>query len=131
MKRIVIAMALALAAGAASAQDIRGDWRTAADDNGNSGIVRVEQCGGSYCGTLVTAFDAAGAAMESENVGRRIIWDTNPTTTPGEFRGMIYSPDRDQDYVSRLTLEGNTLIVRGCLSAGWPCREGGRWQRVN
>jgi hypothetical protein len=80
MKHLLLAVATLLALGSAAwAQDLSGDWRTAPDDNGHTGIIRVGVCGDAYCGTLVQAFDAAGAVMQSENVGRQIIWDTRPT----------------------------------------------------
>jgi uncharacterized protein (DUF2147 family) len=123
------AMALILMAGAAVADPLIGDWRTAADDNGNSGIVRIVQCGTSLCGTLVQSFDSAGKPMESENVGRQLVWDTNPTGEAGQYRGMIHSPDRGRDYRSRLALSGDALTVSGCVMGGAICREGGTWQR--
>ena len=123
--------ALAGMAGAAMADDLIGDWRTAADDNGNTGLIRVTQCGASLCGTLVQAYDPSGSVMDSENVGRQIIWDTNPTGEPGMYAGRLYSPDRDATYRSRLQLSGGTLVVSGCVLGGTICREGGRWQRAN
>ena len=128
---ILSAVALMAMAGTAMADDLIGDWRTAPDDNGNTGIIRVTQCGTSLCGTLIQAFDSAGAVMTSPNVGRQIIWDTNPTETAGEYRGMLYSPDRDREYRSRLQRSGNGLTVSGCVMGGAVCREGGTWQRVN
>ena len=130
MKHLLLAAAAVLAFGsAAMAQDLRGDWRTAPDDNGNTGIIRVSVCGDAYCGTLVQAFDPSGATMQSPNVGRQIIWDTRPTGG-GEFRGRLWAPDRDREYASRLQLDGNTLVVSGCILGGAACREGGRWQRL-
>ena len=132
MKRVILAALASVAmAGTAMADDLMGDWRTAPDDNGNTGIIRVVQCGTSLCGTLIQAFDSSGATMESENVGRQIIWATNPTGDPGEYRGRLYSPDRDREYRSRLQLQGDGLVVSGCVMGGAVCREGGRWQRVN
>ncbi len=125
------AVALMAMTGAAMADDLIGDWRTAPDDNGNTGIIRVTQCGQSLCGTLIEAFDPSGATMQSPNVGRQIIWETNPTGEPGEYRGMLYAPDRDRDYRSRLQLSGNALSVSGCVMGGAICREGGSWQRAN
>ncbi len=122
------AIALILMCGAAMAQDIAGDWRTAADDNGNTGLIRVAPCGDAYCGVLIQAYDASGNVMESENVGRQIIWDTR-LHSGTEYRGRLYSPDRDSTYNSRLQLNGNTLVVSGCRLG--ICREGGRWSRVN
>jgi len=123
------AVALVAMAGTAMADDLLGDWRTAPDDNGNTGIIRVTQCGQSLCGTLVQAFDPSGAAIQSPNVGRQIIWETNPTGQPGEYRGMLYAPDRDREYRSRLQMSGDALSVSGCVMG--ICREGGTWQRAN
>lgn len=132
MRKLILGtLALIAMTGAAIADDLIGDWRTAPDDNGNTGIIRVTQCGASLCGTLVEAFDPSGAAIQSPNIGRQIIWDTNPTETAGEYRGMLYSPDRDRDYRSRLQRTGNGLSVSGCVMGGAVCREGGTWQRVN
>ena len=125
------AAVLMLMAGAALADPLIGDWKTAADDNGNSGIIRITQCGTSLCGTLVQSFDSAGKPMESANTGRQLIWDTNPTGEAGQYRGMLHSPDRGRDYRSRLALSGNALTVSGCVMGGAICREGGTWQRVN
>ena len=128
MKVFVLA-SLAIGLGsAAMAEDLIGTWRTAPDDNGNSGLVDVQVCGAALCGTLVQAFDASGASVETDNPGRQIIWETSPQGG-GEYRGRIYSPDRDQEYRSRLQLEGDTLVVSGCVMGGAICREGGRWTR--
>ena len=130
MKQIILATALALSAGAAQAQDaLIGNWRTAPDDNGHTGIINVVQCGTSLCGTLVEAFDESGQSMASANVGRQIIWDTNPTTDAGVYRGQIYSPDRDATYNSRLYLTGNSLEVCGRRLGIERC--GGNWTRID
>lgn len=120
------AAALIGLAGAAFADPLEGDWRTPRDDNGNSGIVRVAPCGGGLCGTLVQAFDANGNAMQTANIGRMIIIDTT-AQGGGEYRGQIYSPDRDKTYNSRLQLNGNQLSVSGCVLG--ICRDGGTWVR--
>ena len=129
MKRMLGAAVFALFVGtAAQADPLVGTWRTAPDDNGNTGLIEVVVCGTSLCGTLVEAFDGAGATMASPNIGRQIIWDTNPTGDGG-YRGRLYSPDRDATYNSRLTLSGNTLQVCGRLLGIQRC--GGNWTRVN
>jgi len=130
MKKLVLSAALILGlATAASADPLVGTWRTAPDDNGDTGLIEVTICGTSLCGTLVQAFDSAGNTMSSPNVGRQIIWDTNPTGDGSSYRGRIYAPDRDSTYNSRLTLSGNTLRVCGRLLGIQRC--GGDWTRVN
>lgn len=129
MKTVLFAFAASLAlAGAAFADPIEGQWRTAPDDNGNSGLVDVVPCGNAFCGTLTVAYDASGNRMESENVGRMILSEMQPRGG-GEYRGRIYSPDRDQTYNSRVQLSGDTLSVRGCVLG--ICRDGGTWTRAD
>ena len=126
MKTLLLSAAIALLPLAAMAEPLVGTWRTATDDNGNSGLVKVKPCGAAFCGTLVKAFDKDGKQMESPNLGRKIIWDTKPVGD-GEYRGMVYSPDRDAEYKSKLVLSGDTLSVSGCRIG--ICREGGVWTR--
>lgn len=127
MKKLLLGAAFAvLSAGAAIADPLEGNWRTAADDNGNSGLITVAPCGAALCGTLVKAFDASGAEIASENVGRQLIWDTT-ANGDGTYSGKVYSPDRDKTYNSKLVLSGNSLSVSGCVLG--ICREGGTWTR--
>lgn len=126
MRTLLLSAAMAVLAGTAMAEPLLGTWRTARDDNGNSGLIQVKACGAALCGTLVKSFDAAGKQMESPNVGRKIIWDT-VAAGDGEYRGMVYSPDRDAEYKSRLVLNGDKLSVSGCRIG--ICREGGVWTR--
>lgn len=128
MKRIAITAAALLAfAAPALADPLEGMWRTAQDDNGNSGLIEVAPCGEALCGTLVKSFDASGNDMASGNVGRQIISQTVARGN-GEYRGKVYSPDRDKTYNSRLQLTGDTLAVSGCVIG--ICRDGGTWTRA-
>ncbi|SLN20343.1 DUF2147 domain-containing protein [Pseudooctadecabacter jejudonensis] len=127
MKTLTLTLAAIVGlAGAAAADPLEGMWRTAKDDNGNSGLIQVAPCGAALCGTLVQAFDANGNQMSSPNVGRQIISQT-VAQGGGEYRGKVYSPDRDRTYNSRLQLSGNTLSVNGCVLG--ICRDGGTWTR--
>ncbi|RVT86758.1 DUF2147 domain-containing protein [Rhodobacteraceae bacterium CCMM004] len=130
MKRIALAAAAALSliAAPAMAEPLMGTWLTAQDDNGNSGLIRVAPCGAALCGTLVKAYDSAGREMSSPNIGRQIISATKPVGG-GEYRGKVWSPDRDKTYNSKLTLSGDRLSVEGCVLG--ICRNGGTWRRAN
>ena len=129
MKTALIALAAIVGmAGIAAADPIEGRWRTAPDDNGNSGMIEVVPCVNAFCGTLIQAYDASGNPMDSENVGRMIISEMQPHGG-GEYRGRIYSPDRDRTYNSRVQLSGNSMAVRGCVLG--ICRDGGTWSRAN
>lgn len=128
MKKIAITAAALLALATPGLADpLLGMWRTAQDDNGNSGLIEVAPCGDALCGTLVRSFDADGNDLPSENIGRQIISQTE-ARGDGEYRGKVWSPDRDKTYNSRLQLTGNTLAVSGCVLM--ICRDGGTWTRV-
>lgn len=125
---LAAAAALALTAAPGLADPLEGRWRTSPDDNGNTGIVEVTPCGNAFCGVLIQAYDAAGNPMQSDNVGRQIIWNTKPRGG-GEYRGKIYSPDRDATYNSRLQLNGDRVKPCGRRLGFERC--GGDWTRVN
>lgn len=128
MTRIAAAaIALAMVAGGATAEPLLGQWRTAPDDNGNSGLIEVAPCGAALCGTLIRAFGPDGAEVVSDTVGRQIITET-VAVGEGSYRGRVWSPDRDQTYNSRLTLAGDVLSVQGCVLG--ICRDGGQWRRA-
>ena len=128
MKKLVAAAAMlvGLSLPALAADPLEGMWRTAKDDNGNSGLIQVSTCGAALCGTLVKAFGPDGAEMQSDNVGRQLIWDT-VNKGDGVYRGKVYSPDRDKTYSSKLVLSGGRLSVSGCVLG--ICREGGVWTK--
>jgi len=126
-KLMTMTAALSLMGGMAMAEPLLGTWRTAKDDNGHSGLIHVAPCGDKLCGKLVKSYDETGKEMASENIGRNIISETVPTGD-GEYKGKVYSPDRDKTYKSRLKLNGDTLKVSGCVFG--ICRDGGTWTKV-
>ncbi|MBE0453351.1 DUF2147 domain-containing protein [Roseovarius autotrophicus] len=126
-KLVMMTVVLSLGAGAAIAEPLLGMWRTAGDDNGNSGLIEVAPCGSTLCGKLIKSFNAAGQEIPSDNIGRNIISETVPTGG-GAYKGKVYSPDRGKTYNSRLQLSGDTLKVSGCMFG--VCRDGGHWLRV-
>ncbi len=130
MKKLFAAVALGLSmAGAAWAADpIVGNWRTIADDNGNSGLIKVSECGAKICGTLVQSYDKSGKAFKSDNQGRKLIWDMVNIGGGNYGKGKVYSPDRDKTYGGKLKLAGDRLTVQGCVLG--ICRSGGTWSRV-
>ena len=127
LRQVAMAMAM-MGAAAAAADPVEGTWRTGADDNGHSGEVEIVPCGPAFCGTLRRAFDGAGAAIASPNIGRRIVWDMMPEGGGAYGSGKVWSPDRDRTYAAKMRLSGDSLAVSGCI---WGfCRDGGRWARV-
>lgn len=130
MKSIATAVLLSvLAAAPALANPIEGLWRTAPDDHGDVGYIRVAACGQAFCGKLERAENSKGQAITPDTIGRAIVWDLTQKSG-GNYEGRIYAPDRDKEYMSKLRLSGNSLSVSGCVLGGLICRKGGNWQRV-
>lgn len=130
MRKMLIATAMIFSASMAFAADpVEGLWKTKPDDNGNYGHVQVAPCGAKLCGVLTEAFDGTGTEMESENIGKQIVWDmvANGDGTYGD--GKVWAPDRDKTYNSKMALSGDTLSVSGCVLGGMICRDSD-WVRV-
>ena len=128
MKRVLVAVALGLVAGAASADPVEGVWKTKPDDNGNFGHVQIAPCGDKICGVLVRAYGSDGKEIESPNIGKSIIWDMVAKGDGAYGDGKIWSPDRNKTYKSKMQLSGDKLAVEGCVLV--VCRDGGTWLRV-
>ena len=131
MKNILkIAATLSLLSGAAVADPVLGVWKTTPDDNGNFGHIKVAECEGEICGTLIKSFDSTGASYESENIGKQIIWAMKNKGDGKYGGGKIWRPDRDKVYNSKMVLEGNDqLKISGCVLI--LCRDGGTWTRID
>lgn len=130
MKQVLAVAAVCVwAAGAVAAADpVEGVWQTQPDDNGHYGHIEVKPCGAAFCGVLVRAFDATGAEVESETIGKQIVRDMVAEGGGLYGGGTVFSPDRDKTYASRMTLAGDGLAVEGCVL--FVCRDGGTWARV-
>ena len=127
MKKLFAATALVLAgAGAALAADpVEGVWKTEVDD-GAFAHIAIKPCGADICGTIAKAFDASGP-IDSENVGKQIVWDMTPEGSGKYGSGKIWRPSNDKVYRSKMALNGNTLKVSGCIG---PICLGQTWTRV-
>ena len=112
----------------ANADPIYGIWQTIGDDNGNYGHIDVQDCDGSICGVLIKSFDSSGKEVDSENLGKKILWGMNAMGEGKYSGGKIWSPDRDKTYTSKLAISGDKLTVTGCVLIF--CRDGGIRTRV-
>lgn len=130
MKKLILSAALVLGfAGMAAADPAYGVYKTTPDDNGNFGHIQVQACGSKICGTLIKSFGPDGAELESENNGRKIIWDMEADGGGKYSGGKVWAPDRDKTYSSKMELKGKNLAISGCIML--ICRDGGTWTRVN
>jgi uncharacterized protein (DUF2147 family) len=117
-------------ASTALADPVDGLWKTAPQDDGSYGFIKVAPCGDKICGTLLKGVNAAGeVATTGGNIGKQIIWDMVANGDGSYGGGKIWAPDRDKTYDSEMILENAALRVRGCILG--ICRDGGLWTRVD
>lgn len=114
-KKLSIAAALAVLATPSLADPVLGLYKTQPGDDGNYGHVQLYDCEGNVCGVIRAAFDGAGNALESENIGKRMIWGMQANGDGSYSGGKIWAPDRDKVYSSKMSLSGNALEVSGCV----------------
>lgn len=125
MRKFISAATLALAAAilapAALAQDASGVWLR---DNGNS-RVRIAPCGDALCGTIAWLKDPAGPGK----VGQRVFYDMKPSGA-GAWAGKAFNPEDGKTYTGKMSLSGATLTTSGCVLGGIICKSV-NWKRVN
>ncbi|MBX3568641.1 MAG: DUF2147 domain-containing protein [Rhizobiaceae bacterium] len=98
MKRVLLAAAMMTAlSGAAFADDIEGNWRTA--DGPTAGI---GACGSSFCITLKSG------KFAGKQIGRL------KSDGGGSYSGTITDPKDDKTYSGSATVSGTKLKLTGC-----------------
>lgn len=128
LTKFLAAAAILASTPALAADPVIGTYKTQPGDDGNYGHVDIYECGSSICGVIRAAFDASGEALDSENIGKRMIWDMTADGDGAYSGGKIWAPDRDKVYKSKMELDGDTLSVSGCILV--VCRAQ-TWTRVN
>ncbi|MFN3525185.1 MAG: DUF2147 domain-containing protein [Paracoccus sp. (in: a-proteobacteria)] len=126
MRHIILAAALALGAGAASADPIEGIWQTQPDE-GSFAHVTIAPCGGAYCGTITRTFRDQ-AEFQSPNLGRQIVIDM-AATGGGNYQGRVWRPANDRIYAGKATVSGDRMSLSGCVAGGLLCKSQ-NWVKV-
>jgi uncharacterized protein (DUF2147 family) len=127
----VIGMAAAMPAFAA---DPTGTWYTESRD----AQVRIANCGGALCGTLVWLQEpndpASGRPKMDKNnpdpnrqghplIGTQIMLGLRPSGTPEQWSGDLYNADDGRTYSGSFTLTGaSTAELKGCVLGGLICK---------
>lgn len=130
MKRTALILAsIFLAAAPASAQALEGRWANPK----KSVIVKVERCGGAYCGTVSWASQKNRDKVEDRSgkalVGMQILTGLRPVGG-NIYKGQALEPKRNIRGSATVTQLGpNTMVVKGCAVLGLFCKEQ-RWTRV-
>jgi len=126
----------------AFAADPLGTWLTGEKD----AQVRIVNCGGAICGTLVWLKEpndpATGQPKTDKNntdsseqsrplLGVAIVLSMKPSGTPGQWSGDVYNASDGRTYSGSFTMTGaNTAELKGCVMGGLICK-GQNWTRVN
>ncbi|MDO5529266.1 MAG: DUF2147 domain-containing protein [Paracoccus sp. (in: a-proteobacteria)] len=125
-RKLAIAAAFGLLAGAASADPIEGVWQTQPDE-GSFAYVRIAPCGQAYCGTITRTFQGT-QEYQSPNIGLQIVIDMAPQGG-GNYRGRVLRPADRKIYNGRAEVSGNRMNLAGCVAGGLICRNQ-TWARI-
>jgi len=139
---LAMAIGSGLLIGPAFAGDPTGTWLT----EGGKSRVRVANCGGALCGTVIWLKDPndrdTGQPVTDKNnadaskrnrpvIGVDIMIAMKPSGAPDKWAGEVYNPEDGQTYTGSLTvLDGRTVELKGCVFGGLICK-GQTWSRVN
>jgi uncharacterized protein (DUF2147 family) len=127
---MVFAMSMATTVSAATAGEATGTWMMAS----GKVTVRVTNCGNSLCGYVVALkkpLDKRGRPkVDKENpnpalrnrpvIGLSLLSGMKPAG-PDKWTGLIYNPDDGHTYNAKVTVNGNTMKVKGCV-VGFLCQ---------
>jgi uncharacterized protein (DUF2147 family) len=100
--------------------------------------VRLADCGGQLCGTIVAANAKARAdaakAGQAKLIGmqlfRNLVPVPQPKGAPKRWEGQVYIPDKDKTVSGHAVLNGRILEVEGCLLGDALCKSQD-WVRVD
>lgn len=124
--KIGLAITAALWCSPALADPVEGIWKTEVDDGAYAHIV-IAPCADKYCAEITRTFNADGE-YQSQNIGRQLVWDMVATGNGRYAKGKIWQPSTDKIFASKMTLDGDTLFVSGCVAI--LCKKQ-TWSRVS
>lgn len=130
MFRVIIAALLFAASSQLFADAAHGVWKTEANDAGGYLEVTVGPCESDpkmTCGVISNAYTKDGPDPAYENLGKLIILDMKPHDETSYDGGTVWDPEKDKTYKSKMTVKGDDLDVKGCIS--FVC-VGEDWKRV-
>lgn len=108
--KTMIAMTAAVFMPVMAMAGVDGLWQTEPNKDGVSGFVQISPCGDAYCGVMT------GNTAGSDNYkGTTIISGMTSSDGVNFSGGKITDPTEGKTYDSKMTLNGNTLKVEGCI----------------
>ncbi len=113
---ILIATSAASQSDSAEGKDeVVGTWQTESSKKGYLHVL-IEPCGDALCGKIVNAYTLEGEVSEGyEHVGKQMLWDMKARGDGLWTKGKIWDPSKDKTYKSKMSLNGDTLSVSGCV----------------
>jgi uncharacterized protein (DUF2147 family) len=142
--RSVAMLATVLACGSpggAFAADPMGTWNT---EDGKA-VIRIANCGGALCGTIVALKEAndpdtgrpktdrnnADASLRARPmIGVQIVLAMKPSGTANKWSGQVYNAEDGKTYSGNITLQdANTIKLEGCILGGLVCKAS-TWTRA-
>ncbi len=127
---LATAAAMLVLAAPAMADPAVGTWQTQVDD-GAYAYVDLNLCGEAICGNIARTFKNGGDEYQSPNLGRQIVINMVPSVA-GKYKGQVWRPSNDKIYKGDMTVEGDTLKLRGCVGFCTPLTSATQtWTRVN
>ena len=104
-----------------------GTWQTQVDD-GAYAHIKMSKCGANICGVIARTFNSSGE-YQSENIGKQLVRNMAPDGA-GNYAGKVWRPANDKIYTGKMTVNGNSLKLSGCVAGGLICSKQ-TWTRVN
>ncbi|WP_422646688.1 DUF2147 domain-containing protein [Agrobacterium tumefaciens] len=87
--------------------------------------VNIAPCGDNICATNTWI----KPGTPKEKAGDKLIMDINQDTD-GSYSGTAFDPQRDKSYKITVTVDGNSMMTKGCIVAGLLCK-GINWTRID
>jgi len=128
--KLFLGMTLAAASSVAIANGADGVWSTEVSKDGGYLEVTIGPCDSDStktCGKISSAFNKQGVDAGYKNLGKLMVKDMVSQDGKNYSGGMIWDPEHNKTYKSKMHLKGNDLDVEGCVS--FFC-SGQDWKRV-
>ncbi len=121
MRSLSLVIALSCLPAVASAADLNGIWERS---NGHSRL-RFDVCGKATCGAI--AWIKPGVKT-SAHIGQKVLFDLSKASD-AEWYGKAFNPEDGRTYAGKVSLQGATLVTKGCVLGGLICKSE-TWTRV-
>ena len=124
MKKLALIATITDFATPTLADNVFGTWKSEPGDTGGYITVKIQACGGKICGTILEVVGNKNKDPEGKMIIKEMI-----AKGGGKYSGgTIWAPDTNKTYKSKMNLNGDNLVVKGCVA--FICR-GQDWSRLD